>query len=343
MLGKVWKRVDYILKVNHLQTVFDSDDGRVVSVDDVSFSIKPGEIMGIVGESGCGKSVTSLSILRLLGNKGKITKGEILFAGTDLLKLSDQEICKIRGNDISMIFQEPMTSLNPVFTVGHQIAEALRLHFPKSKSEARLDAIELLEKVGLPRADKMINEYPHSLSGGMRQRVMIAMALACQPKLIIADEPTTALDVTIQAQILDLMKKLRVDLNTAIMLITHDLGVVAEMADRVIVMYAGQVVEEADVFTLFDSPEHPYTQGLMRSIPQVYTEKIERLMSIPGTVPSAYHSMNGCRFNTRCPLVTEQCQNALPPLIDNGFNHKVRCWNSKATAQVSQEAIHGCR
>lgn len=327
--------MDYVLNVNHLQTVFDSDDGKVVSVDDVGFSVKPGEIIGIVGESGCGKSVTSLSIMRLLGNKGKINKGEVLFEGIDLLKLSEKEMCEIRGNKISMIFQEPMTSLNPVFTIGHQITEAVSLHSPKSKSEARLYAIDLLEKVGLPRADKIINDYPHALSGGMRQRVMIAMALACKPKLIIADEPTTALDVTIQAQILDLIKKLRVELNTAIILITHDLGVIAEMADRVLVMYAGQVVEETDVFTLFKSPGHPYTQGLMRSIPQVYTEKIERLTSIPGAVPSVYDRVSGCRFNTRCSIVTEQCREALPQLMENGNDHKVRCWNYK-------EAARGC-
>lgn len=327
--------MDNIIQVSNLQTVFNTDDGQVVCVDDVSFGLKPGEIIGIVGESGCGKSVTSLSIIRLLGNKGKISKGEIFFEGTNLLELNEKQMREIRGNKISMIFQEPMTSLNPIFTIGDQITESICLHLKKSKQEALKLAVEMLEKVGLPRADKIINDYPHALSGGMRQRVMIAMALVCNPKLIIADEPTTALDVTIQAQILDLMRKLSKEFNTAIMLITHDLGVVAEMADKVLVMYAGQVVEEADVFTLFQNPEHPYTQGLMRSIPQVYTEKIERLESIPGTVPSVYQMFSGCRFNERCPLATERCKNEVPELIDSGSNHKVRCWNYKEASKNS--------
>lgn len=327
--------MDNIIQVNNLQTVFNTDDGQVVCVDDVSFGLKPGEIIGIVGESGCGKSVTSLSIIRLLGNKGRINKGEIFFEGRNLLELNEKQMREIRGNKISMIFQEPMTSLNPIFTVGDQITESICLHLKKSKPEALKLAVEMLEKVGLPRADKIINDYPHALSGGMRQRVMIAMALVCNPKLIIADEPTTALDVTIQAQILDLMRNLSKEFNTAIMLITHDLGVVAEMADKVLVMYAGQVVEEADVFTLFQDPEHPYTQGLMKSIPQVYTEKIERLESIPGTVPSVYQMFSGCRFNERCPLATERCKNEVPELIDSGSNHKVRCWNYKETSKNS--------
>jgi oligopeptide/dipeptide ABC transporter ATP-binding protein len=324
-----------IIQVNHLQTVFDTDDGQVVCVDDVSFDLKPGEIIGIVGESGCGKSVTSLSIMRLLGNKGKVSKGEVFFEGKNLLELSEKQMREIRGNKISMIFQEPMTSLNPIFTIGDQLTESIRLHLKKSKPEAIKCAVDMLEKVGLPRADKIINDYPHALSGGMRQRVMIAMALLCNPKLIIADEPTTALDVTIQAQILDLMKKLSKEMNTAIMLITHDLGVIAEMADKVLVMYAGQVVEEADIYTLFKNPEHPYTQGLMNSIPQVYTEKIERLTSIPGTVPSVYQKFTGCRFNERCPFITERCMNEEPALIDSGYNHKVRCWNYKETSKNS--------
>jgi len=327
--------MDNIIQVNNLQTVFNTDDGQVVCVDDVSFGLKPGEIIGIVGESGCGKSVTSLSIIRLLGNKGKVNKGEIFFEGRNLLELNDKQMREIRGNKISMIFQEPMTSLNPIFTIGDQITESICLHLKKNKTEALKLAVEMLEKVGLPRADKIINDYPHALSGGMRQRVMIAMALVCNPKLIIADEPTTALDVTIQAQILDLMRKLSKEFNTAIMLITHDLGVVAEMADKVLVMYAGQVVEEADVFTLFQNPEHPYTRGLMKSIPQVYIEDIERLESIPGTVPSVYQVFSGCRFNERCPLATERCKNEVPELVDIGRGHKVRCWNDKETSRNS--------
>ncbi|MGK0468514.1 ABC transporter ATP-binding protein [Clostridium sp.] len=322
-----------ILQVNKLQTVFNTDDGQVICVDDVSFSLKPGEIIGVVGESGCGKSVTSLSIIGLLGNKGKVNKGEVYFEGRNLLELNEKQMRKIRGNKISMIFQEPMTSLNPILTIGDQITESIRLHLKKSKSEALKCAVDMLEKVGLPRADKIINDYPHVLSGGMRQRVMIAMALVCNPKLIIADEPTTALDVTIQAQILDLMKKLSKEFNTAIMLITHDLGVIAEMVDKVLVMYAGQVVEEADVYTLFENPKHPYTQGLMKSIPQVYTEKIERLIPIPGTVPSVYQKFSGCRFNERCILATERCRSEVPRLVDSGNNHKVRCWNYKETSQ----------
>jgi oligopeptide/dipeptide ABC transporter ATP-binding protein len=271
-----------------------------------------------------------------------VNKGEVFFEGRNLLELSEKQMREIRGNKISMIFQEPMTSLNPILTIGDQITESIRLHLKKSKPEALQCAVDMLEKVGLPRADKIINDYPHALSGGMRQRVMIAMSLVCNPKLIIADEPTTALDVTIQAQILDLMRKLSKEFNTAIMLITHDLGVIAEMADKVLVMYAGQVVEEADVYTLFESPEHPYTQGLMKSIPQVYTEKIERLTSIPGTVPSVYKVFAGCRFNERCPLATERCRNEVPELVSSGNNHKVRCWNYKESSQNSQEAAYGC-
>lgn len=327
--------MDNIIQVNHLQTLFDTDDGPVVCVDDVSFELKPGEIIGIVGESGCGKSVTSLSIMRLLGNKGRISKGEVFFEGRNILELSEKQMREIRGNKISMIFQEPMTSLNPIFTIGDQLTESVCLHLKKSKAEAVKLAVDMLEKVGLPRADKIINDYPHALSGGMRQRVMIAMALLCNPKLIIADEPTTALDVTIQAQILDLMKKLSKEFNTAIMLITHDLGVIAEMADKVIVMYAGQVVEEADVYTLFAKPEHPYTSGLMKSIPQVYTDKIERLASIPGTVPSVYQMFRGCRFSTRCPLAAERCRNEVPELVNCGDNHEVRCWKYKDAGSIS--------
>lgn len=332
--------MDNIIEINHLQTAFDTDEGQVVVVDDVSFDLKASEIIGIVGESGCGKSVTSLSIMRLLGNKGKVKEGSVIFDGKNLLNLSEKDMRKIRGNDISMVFQEPMTAMNPIFTIGNQLTESIRLHTRKSKSEAKKLAIDMLEKVGLPRADKIFNDYPHALSGGMRQRVMIAMALLCNPKLIIADEPTTAMDVSIQAQILDLLKDIREELNTAIILITHDLGVIAEMADKVIVMYAGQVVEEADVFTLFADPEHPYTQCLMKSIPKVYTKNIDRLESIKGTVPSVFEVFKGCRFNDRCPLAFEKCRKEPPQLIDNGNGHKIRCWLSQGYSQNNQEVVN---
>jgi peptide/nickel transport system ATP-binding protein len=319
---------EYLLEVDKIQTVFKTGKGEVTSVEEVSFKLKAGQTIGIVGESGCGKSVTSLSIMRLLGKHGIVKSGSILFNGKDLAKITEAEMREIRGNEISMIFQEPMTSLNPVFTIGNQMMEGIRLHMKLGKREARVYAIEMLNSVGIPRAEAIMDEYPHSLSGGMRQRVMIAMALACRPRLLIADEPTTALDVTIQAQILELMKKLRTQSNTAIILITHDLGVVAEMVDRIIVMYAGQVVEEADVFTLFDNPKHPYTKGLIGSIPHLETSENERLVSIPGSVPSLQNMPTGCRFHTRCEFATEQCLNTQPHLIsvDNDGEHKVRCW-----------------
>jgi peptide/nickel transport system ATP-binding protein len=319
---------EYLLEVDKLQTVFQTGKGEVTSVEEVSFQLKPGQTIGIVGESGCGKSVTSLSIMRLLGKHGKVKNGSILFNGKDLAKLSEAEMRDIRGNEISMIFQEPMTSLNPVFTIGNQMMEGIRLHMKLGKKEAKKYAIEMLNQVGIPRPEAIMDEFPHSLSGGMRQRVMIAMALSCMPKLLIADEPTTALDVTIQAQILELMKKLRSQSNTAIIIITHDLGVVAEMVDRIIVMYAGQVVEEADVYTLFDDPKHPYTKGLIGSIPHIDYDAEERLVSIPGAVPSLQNMPTGCRFHTRCEFVTERCLDEQPNLIhtDQDGNHKVRCW-----------------
>lgn len=315
-----------MLEIVNLQTAFRTDHGEVVSVDNISFELKSGETIGIVGESGCGKSVTSLSIMRLLGKNGRIKRGEIRFNGLDLAQLPDDRLRAIRGNEISMIFQEPMTSLNPVFTIGDQLIEGIKLHLKLTNKEAKQYAIEMLKKVGIPRAESIMEEYPHALSGGMRQRVMIAMALSCKPKLLIADEPTTALDVTIQAQILELMKKMRQDSGTAIMLITHDLGVIAEMADKVIVMYAGQVVEEADVFTLFDHPKHPYTIGLMESIPHLEYEEDQRLASIPGTVPSLHRMPKGCRFHTRCEHVSERCKSEQPPLFASGEGHQVRCW-----------------
>ncbi|MEJ9230313.1 ABC transporter ATP-binding protein [Peribacillus butanolivorans] len=319
--------MESFLEVDRLQTAFKTDKGEVISVEEVTFSLEPGETIGIVGESGCGKSVTSLSIMRLLGKQGYIKQGAVKLNGTDLTKLTEAEMRSIRGNEISMIFQEPMTSLNPVFTIGNQMTELIRLHMKMNQKQAKSYAIEMLKKVGIPRAEAIINEYPHALSGGMRQRVMIAMALSCKPKLLIADEPTTALDVTIQAQILELMKKLREESETAIMLITHDLGVIAEMADKVLVMYAGEVVEETDVFTLFDDPKHPYTKGLIDSIPHLEYESSNRLYSIPGTVPTLQHMPKGCRFHTRCPHATEKCTKEKPQLllVDGQDHHKVRC------------------
>jgi peptide/nickel transport system ATP-binding protein len=330
---------EYLLNVDKVQTVFKTGKGEITSVEEVSFRLKPGQTIGIVGESGCGKSVTSLSIMRLLGKHGYVKNGSILFNGKDLAKISEAEMREIRGNEISMIFQEPMTSLNPVFTIGNQMMEGIRLHMKLGKKEARNYAIEMLNSVGIPRAEAIMNEFPHALSGGMRQRVMIAMALSCRPRLLIADEPTTALDVTIQAQILELMKKLRSQSNTAIILITHDLGVVAEMVDKIIVMYAGQVVEEADVFTLFDNPKHPYTKGLIGSIPHIETHQEERLVSIPGAVPSLQNMPTGCRFHTRCEFATERCLQEQPNLIhlDEIGEHKVRCWLAEEEEYVSRE------
>ena len=321
--------MDKLLEVKDLKTYFYTDDGIVKAVDGVDFTIEAGKTIGIVGESGCGKSITAMSILRLIQDPpGKIVNGEILFNGKDLLKVSDQEIRHIRGNDISMIFQEPMTSLNPVFTVGYQITEVLTLHQNMSQSEAKEKAIEMIKLVGIPRAEKIVDEYPHQLSGGMRQRIMIAMALACQPKLLIADEPTTALDVTIQAQILELMNELKEKLNTAIMLITHALGVVAEMADHVIVMYAGKVVEDAPIGELFENPRHPYTIGLMNSIPSL-VEEGKRLESIEGSVPNPLHLPKGCYFNPRCKYATDECRNGQPHLREIAPGHKVSCFRAE--------------
>jgi peptide/nickel transport system ATP-binding protein len=312
-----------ILEVKQLRTRFRTDHGVVHVVDGVDFEIRAGETLGVVGESGCGKSVTSLSIMRLLP-PGGAAEGTIRFNGKNLLALSEKEMQSIRGNEISMIFQEPMTSLNPLHTVGKQIEEAIMLHWKVSKAQAKERAIAMLKAVGMPRAEEIYGEYPHQLSGGMRQRVMIAMAMACDPKLIIADEPTTALDVTIQAQILDLMRELKEKTGTSIMLITHDLGVVAEMCDRVIVMYAGQVVEETDVQTLFEQPKHPYTIGLMNSIPDLEGER-EYLQTIPGAVPLPHQMPKGCRFAPRCSRATAICHEQPPELLELD-GHKCRCW-----------------
>jgi len=323
---------DNLLEIRGLKTHFFTQDGTVKAVDGVSLEIKYGQTLGVVGESGCGKSITALSVMRLVERPGRTVAGEILLDGRDLLKLSDEDMTEIRGNAISMIFQEPMTSLNPVFTVGDQIAEAVALHRKVSKADAWKRAVEMLSNVGIADAKRRAKTYPHQLSGGMRQRVMIAMALSTNPELLIADEPTTALDVTIQAQILELMKSLREQNRMAIMLITHDLGVVAEMADEVVVMYAGKVVERADADTVFLSPHHPYTQGLLASIPRL-GEKRERLEVIKGVVPNPLNLPAGCLFKRRCPYAMPVCDNA-PPLRDvtpalspvGASRHLSRCW-----------------
>ena len=316
---------DKLLNVSNLTTKFKTDDGIVTAVSNLSFDVKRGESVCIVGESGCGKSVTSMSIMRLLKAPPANITGTIEFEGKDLLNLPMEEMRKIRGNEIAMIFQEPMTALNPVFTCGHQIGEVLRLHQGMNKEEARKQAIELMRMVGIPLPEKRVDNYPHQLSGGMRQRVMISMALACKPKLLIADEPTTALDVTIQAQIMELIKDLKEQMNMALILITHDMGVVAEMAERVIVMYAGDAVEEADVHTIFKNPMHPYTIGLLESIPRLDGDD-EDLNVIEGTVPSMFDMPKGCRFAPRCKHCTKRCEEELPPLVDVGDGHKVRCF-----------------
>lgn len=315
---------DTILKVKGLKTYFYDRKGKVPAVDGVDFTVRKGETLGIVGESGCGKSVTSMSILKLLPPEGKVVEGEILFKGRDLTKCSSSEMEKIRGKEIAMIFQEPMTSLNPVYTVGQQIGEMIKTHEQLSKKQLREKAIEMLKLVGIPSPEKRIDEYPHELSGGMRQRVMIAMALSCNPELLIADEPTTALDVTIQAQILELMRELKNKLGTSIMMITHDLGVIAEMADYVLVMYAGMVMEYCSVRDLFKKPLHPYTQGLINALPRIDDAK-DKLYVIEGSVPSLYDMPEGCRFWPRCPHAKEICKTRIPELYDCG-GRKVRCF-----------------
>lgn len=315
-----------LINVKGLTLCFQTEEGLLTAVDDVSFHINPGEIVGLVGESGCGKSMTSMSILQLIPKPaGKIISGSIYFENKDLLKLKSEEVCKVRGNKISMIFQEPMTSLNPMHTCGRQIVEAIRLHRAISKREAREQAIELLRKSGIPSPEQRIREYPHQLSGGMRQRVMIAMALACQPRLLIADEPTTALDVTIQAQILDLLKKASKESGMAILLITHELGIVAETADRIIVMYAGQIVEEADVHRFFIDPKHPYAIDLLRAIPRI-DKSAKRLDVIEGMVPSLKDKPKGCRYYARCREGTEKCRMECPPLAPIQHGRRVACW-----------------
>jgi len=315
-----------ILEVKNLKTYFYSDSGTVKAADDVSFEVYPEETLGIVGESGCGKSITCMSIMQLIETPpGKYEGGEIIFDGIDIMKASKKQIMEIRGNKISMIFQEPMTSLNPVFRVADQIAEAIMIHQKISKKEAREEAVLMLGKVGIPNPERVAKDYPFSLSGGMRQRVMIAMALACKPKILIADEPTTALDVTIQAQVLQLMNDLKKDYKTSVIFITHDLGVIAEMSDRVMVMYAGKVVELADVEELFTEPMHPYTIGLMKSKPDMKTTG-DRLTVIQGNVPNLNQLPTGCAFHPRCPYAMDICREKAPDLRDLSSSRKIACW-----------------
>lgn len=323
-----------ILQVKDLKTYFFTENGVVKAVDGVDFEVYQGETLGLVGESGCGKSVTAFSIVKLLDYPGKTVNGQVLFQGEDLRKKSEKQMRLIRGKEISMIFQEPMTSLNPVFTIGFQITEALKVHFNITKKRARERAIELLEKVGIPIPEQRIDEYPHQLSGGMRQRAMIAMALACDPSLLIADEPTTSLDVTIQAQILELMKSLLAQYNSSLIMITHDLGVIAEIADRIAVMYAGKIVEYTDTRSTFYNPLHPYTYGLLTSIPRLDME-LEKLESIPGVVPDPLHFPEGCKFHPRCIFATDQCRKEEPTLTEVEDKHLVRCWHFE---KVKEEA-----
>jgi oligopeptide/dipeptide ABC transporter ATP-binding protein len=320
----------HLLQIDAIKTYFYTFEGVAKAVDDVSFTLDKGEVLGIVGESGCGKSVTAQSIMRLIPDPpGKIVDGRIVFDGIDVVQLPMEDMRSIRGNRISMIFQEPMTSLNPVYTIGNQISEMFMLHEKCSRHESLRRSIEMLKKVQIPAPEKRVHEYPHQLSGGMRQRAMIAMALACNPEILIADEPTTALDVTIQAQILELMMQLKEDYDTAIMMITHDLGVIAEIAQRIIVMYAGKVVEHGPTIDIFEKPAHPYTQGLLKSIPmlgQRAQHGRRRLKEISGIVPSLYDLTPGCSFYPRCPEAMDMCRHDPPVMIEVGGNHSVRCW-----------------
>ena len=320
-----------LLQVDGQATEFTTEPGQARAVDDVSFSLQAGETLGIVGESGCGKSVTALSILRLLPKPaGNIVNGQVVFRGEDLVSLPAESMHKIRGKRIAMIFQEPMTALNPVYRIGRQLGETLAMHNPgMDKNAIRSASLEILEKVGIPAPERRLREYPHQLSGGMRQRVMIAIALSCQPDILIADEPTTALDVTIQAQILSLMKDLQQETGMAIMFITHDLGVIAELCDRVLVMYGGRVVEEATVEELFNTPRHPYTKGLLNAIPKLDKPPREMLQTIRGMVPSLHDFPAGCRFQNRCDYVEEGCRHQAPVLKEAGDNHRVRCFRDE--------------
>lgn len=323
----------HLLEVEDLTTVFRGDYGKNISVDHISFHVDQGEVVCIVGESGCGKSVTSLSIMGLLRRGGAVTDGSVLFDGKNLLTMTEKELDQIRGNELTMIFQDPLTSLNPVFTVGSQITESIRTHMGLSKEEAKMRAEELLVQVGMPDAAKTMKKYPHTLSGGMRQRVMIAMALSCNPRLLIADEPTTALDVTIQAQIMKLLKELQQEREMAMILITHDIGLVANTADRVLVMYAGQIIEEAPVEEIFANPKHPYTQALLQTVPTIRDNADRRLQAIPGIVPESYDDITGCRFADRCPYRREECSKP-QEAYSFGEGHTVRCIVAKETRQA---------
>lgn len=325
---------DLLLEVNNLRTDFDTDEGIVTAVDDVSFTLTRGETLGIVGESGCGKSVTALSIMRLLPQPmGQIKAGEINFAGRDLTKVPLKEMQKIRGAQIGMVFQEPMTALNPVHTIGKQLAEGLLLHKDISVQAALKESLEILDRVGIPSPDVRLGEYPHQLSGGMRQRVVIAIALACKPQLLIADEPTTALDVTIQAQILELIKDLQDEMGMSVILITHDLGVIAETCESVVVMYAGKVAEQGTVYDIFDHPSHPYTRGLLDSIPRLDSERKSRLKTIEGMVPGLFDLPKGCRFENRCPFAEEKCRASTPPIESISESHRVSCFRWKELSE----------
>jgi len=328
-----------LLEVKNLKTYFYTDDGVAKAVDDVSFALDSGETLGLVGESGCGKSVSALSIMRLIAQPpGKIVNGEILFKGKDILKIPEKEMQDIRGNDIGMIFQEPMTSLNPVFTCGNQIEEAVILHQKLSKEEAKVKAIEMLKLVGIPAPEQRYNEYPHQLSGGMRQRIMIAMALSCNPEILIADEPTTALDVTVQAQILELINKLQRELGMAVIMITHDLGVIAEVSTRVAVMYASKVAEYGNVDQIFYNPKHPYTISLLNSIPKLNKGK-SRLATIEGNVPAPTHYPKGCHFCTRCTFAIEKCWNEEPPVVQIEPEHTASCWRVNEIDKFKEQLL----
>jgi oligopeptide/dipeptide ABC transporter ATP-binding protein len=329
-----------LLAVKNLRTQFFTEEGVVNAVNGVSYDVMPGEILGLVGESGCGKTVSALSILRLIPSPpGKIIDGEILFEGENILKMDDEEIRHIRGNKIGMIFQEPMTSLNPVLTIGRQLTETLELHLKMDKQAATQRAIELLEMVGIPEAKTRIKDYPHQFSGGMRQRVMIAMALSCNPKLLLADEPTTALDVTIQAQILELLTRLTRELGTAVIIITHNLGVVARYADRVNVMYAGRIIETATAAELYGNPRHPYTHGLLRSVPRLDQAQKEKLEPIEGMPPDLVHMDSGCPFRPRCRFAVDRCKTENPPLITVGDAHSAACFEWERVHKDSAEHV----
>ena len=329
-----------VLEVRNLKTQFKTQDGVVKAVDDVSFYVMPGETLGVVGESGCGKSMTGLSIMRLIPSPpGKIVAGEIFFNGDDILRMTDEQVRSIRGNDIAMIFQDPMTSLNPVLTINRQISEALQLHMGMNKGQARGRTIELLKMVGIPNAEERVDQYPHQFSGGMRQRVMIAMALSCNPKLLIADEPTTALDVTIQAQILDLMRTLQMERDTGVILVTHSMGVVAGMADRIQVMYAGHIVETASTEEIFANPRHPYTVGLLKSIPRLDATRKEKLEPIRGLPPDLIDLPDMCPFVPRCNYAREKCEQKNPPLLEVNPGHWSACWFWEEVSKESDQDL----